>query len=366
MVYDPALGALSCPYCRGTQPISSEQIEAPEYAYDPDSDLCNAPDWGKEGEDRFVCSACGAETVCGSAAMTVSCPFCGSAYVREPDEGKSVIRPETMIPFQKTEKEAGERFSQWAKRRFFAPRRFRKETAAPKMRGVYVPHFTYDTSLLTRYQGEGGRTRTETYTVRVNGKNEIRTRTVTDWYPISGTEEQFTDDTPFCASRGIDKTLLNKIRPFSMKILHVYDPAYLAGFFAERYTVGLGEGFSSIRPQIERRMEEHIKSVRGYDTYRFMNYEHRFQKVTFKHILLPVWISSFRYGEKNYPFLVNGETGKVAGRAPVSFWRVLLAVLAGCAVIAAILLLAFFLSSGTGGYVELFREPETVPALLSV
>jgi hypothetical protein len=49
-------------------------------------------------------------------------------------------------------------------------------------------------------------------------------------------------------------------------------------------------------------------------------------------VLLPVWIASYRYREKSYRFLVNGVTGKVAGTAPVSAWKVAIAVLIGIAV----------------------------------
>ena len=49
--------------------------------------------------------------------------------------------------------------------------------------------------------------------------------------------------------------------------------------------------------------------------------------MTFKHTLLPVWIASYRYNNKVYNFMVNGETGRVQGEAPISWWKVALAVL---------------------------------------
>ncbi len=138
-----------------------------------------------------------------------------------------------------------------------------------------------------------------------------------------------------------DPALLGKIGPFSMKNLNVYNPAYLAGFFAERYTIGLKDGFSAVRPQIESRMEAGIRSSLGYDTYRMMSYHHTHRSVRFKHILLPVWLSSYRYGGKTYSFMVNGESGKIAGRAPISALKVALTVLAS---IAALVLLCFLIA----------------------
>ncbi|MBO7293616.1 MAG: hypothetical protein J6V07_06760, partial [Clostridia bacterium] len=188
--------------------------------------------------------------------------------------------------------------------------------------------------LLTSYRGEGGRRRVVTYTVRVNGKTQVRTRTVIDWYPVFGDRELYVDDAPFCASRNVDAKMLRKLGGYSTKVLRVYHPAYLAGFVAERYTLGLGEGFSRIRPGVEARMEGDIRSSLGYDTYRMMQYNHRYRAVTFKHILLPVWLSSYRYRGKVYRFMVNGESGRVAGQAPLSPLKVALAVLGGLTLLA--------------------------------
>jgi hypothetical protein len=207
------------------------------------------------------------------------------------------------------------------------------------MQGVYLPYFTFDSDLSTSFSGQGGRRRVVVYTVRVNGKTQTRTRTVIDWYPVAGTRSDYFDDAPVCAGGHADPELLKKLGPFSLKNLNVYDPAYLAGFFAERYTLGLSDGFLAVRPQIERRMEEGIRSSLGYDTYRMMSYHHTHNSVRFKHILLPVWLSSYRYGGKVYSFMVNGESGRIAGRAPISILKVALAVLASIAAVVLLFLM---------------------------
>ena len=127
-----------------------------------------------------------------------------------------------------------------------------------------------------------------------------------------------------------------------MKVLARYNPAYLAGFAAERYDVGVGEGFAEASPGMQNRMESHIRQSRGYDHYRSMRYDHRFSDVRFKHILLSVWLSSYTYRGKIYRFMVNGETGRVAGKAPVSPLKVLLACLLAAGAVALIALLVYF------------------------
>ena len=49
----------------------------------------------------------------------------------------------------------------------------------------------------------------------------------------------------------------------------------------------------------------------------------------FKHILLPIWLASYRYQDKVYRFLVNGQSGEVQGERPWSVWKITFAVLCG-------------------------------------
>lgn len=345
MSYSPAHGKLYCSYCQSEEEIESERKEAPEYLYFPDEDSYKAPVWEEYGQVVLTCPSCGADTVMGMAKVTATCPFCGSHYVTEAPKDKKVISPETLIPFRISEPAAHTSFTAWVKKQWLAPRKFKKAALSPEMRGIYVPHFTFDASLSTDFSGWGGERRVETYTVRVNGKTETRTRTKTVWYPVSGHRDLDFDNLPCPATRKVDRALLNKVGPFSLSVLNVYNPAYLAGFFAERYSVGLGEGFSEVKRVMENRMEAHIKASLGYDTYRDMHYNHRFSDVKFKHVLLPLWLAAYQYRGKSYQFMVNGETGKTAGHFPISALKVALLV-AGGILLAGLIIFAIMSSGG--------------------
>lgn len=344
MSFSPATGKLFCQYCQSEESIESVAHEAPEYLYFPDEDRYSAPAWEEYGQVVLTCPSCGADTVMSAARVTATCPFCSSHYVTEAPKDDTVISPETMIPFRIPEEQAHASFSAWVKKQWLAPRRFKKEALAPEMQGMYIPYFTFDASLSTDFSGWGGERRVETYTVRVNGKTETRTRTRIIWYPVSGHRHLDFDNLPCPATKKIDRRLLDKVGPYSLCVLNVYNPAYLAGFFAERYSVGLGEGFSEVRRVMEWRMQAHVEATLGYDTYRGMRYDHHFSDVKFKHILLPLWLSSYRYRNKFYQFMVNGETGKAAGKFPVSPLKVALLVAGGIALVGLIVL--FFMSMG--------------------
>ena len=345
MAFDPDTQALLCGQCGRTVPIPAPELEAPEYLYNPETDEYSAPDWDAVGGRTVACTGCGAKMVVDGASVTVRCPFCGGHYVVQQDAETRGILPETLMPFRISKKKAEGLFRQWARKRFWAPRDFQRTASLPEgISGVYLPFWTYDARLDTGYRGQGGRRYTVTRTRRVNGRTQTYTVTKIRWYPVSGFLTLTFDDRAACASTAVEPSLLQKLGAFSTKVLRRYHPAYLAGFSARRYDVGLGEGFAQVRPGMEREMQARIEAACGYDCYRNMEYDHRFSDVRFKHILLPVWMASYPYKQKIYRFLINGETGKAAGKSPVSPAKVLAAVGLGLLAAAALWLLLLHFS----------------------
>jgi hypothetical protein len=149
--------------------------------------------------------------------------------------------------------------------------------------------------------------------------------------------------------------MLESIEPFDTDNNLEYKPEYLAGFASERYSVGLNEAWDDARRDMARDIESdiyakvrreyhtsHVDSVRVYTDYR---------NVTYKYLLLPVWMSSFEYKGKNYRFMVNGRSGRVGGKYPVSPLRVAIAVLLG---LSAAALLAYLFMQGEADTAEVY------------
>jgi hypothetical protein len=92
-------------------------------------------------------------------------------------------------------------------------------------------------------------------------------------------------------------------------------------------------------------MDEHIAaSIRrdiGGDHQRIHSTDTRYDDITFKHVLLPLWISAYRYRDRSFRFLVNARTGEVCGERPYSAAKITLAVLAALILVAIAL---FFLN----------------------
>ena len=76
----------------------------------------------------------------------------------------------------------------------------------------------------------------------------------------------------------------------------------------------------------------------------------RIDDVTFKHVLLPVWVAAYKYRGQSYRFVVNGQTGKVQGERPWSWIKITLAVIAAAIVIGALAYGYVLVEEGGAGF----------------
>jgi len=67
----------------------------------------------------------------------------------------------------------------------------------------------------------------------------------------------------------------------------------------------------------------------GGDRQRIHDIDTAVGAVTFKHVLLPVWLAAYKYRGETYRFVVNGRTGRVQGERPWSAWKIAIAVVLG-------------------------------------
>ncbi len=288
------------------------------------------------GGSTVRCDSCGAETVI--SGQSDHCAFCGSPLVVAVEETGAVLVPESLLSFKLDKRTAKESYEKWVRKLWFAPNDVKKKAKAQGMDGVYLPYWTYDSETTTNYVGQRGEYYyvTESYTDS-EGKTKTRRVRKTRWYsPRPGRVHVSFDDVLICASESLPRKILRALEPWDLEELKPYDPGFLSGFLCERYKVDLQGGFKLAEERMKPEIRSTIKSDIGGDTQRIlvMNVSH--DDVTFKHLLLPVWLSSFRYKEKAYRFVVNARTGEVQGERPYSWIKITLAVLLGIAIIAVI------------------------------
>lgn len=332
MDFDPASGMLLCPYCGGTKEItqSPQETNAKELDFLSERTM-QSYDWGTE-KKTVICKSCGGESIYDALQTADVCPYCGSNQVMVEDAVET-ITPGGVCPFVITPEVAGNNFIKWLKRKIFCPRKAKKEAKSDSFKGVYIPYWTFDSDTRSDYTARYGIDRTYT-----DGKGN--TRTVTDWYSTSGDYLRFIDDQLVCASNRYDSSMLRSIEPYNTEDNKKYKPEYIAGFVSERYSIGLQDGWETAKNYIHNTLRSEItnKIYREChaDHVSGLNFSTEYDNIKYKYLLLPVWLSSFKYNGKLFRFMVNGETGKVGGKAPISALRVALAVLLGVAVVGAL------------------------------
>ncbi|MBN1580723.1 MAG: zinc ribbon domain-containing protein [Anaerolineae bacterium] len=317
--------------------------------------------WGTETK-TFKCRSCNAAVAVDPGVTATVCPFCGSHHVIAQEESAKLIQPESLIPFQIDQKTAIAKFRTWLGKGWFRPNEVKRiaNNADARVQGVYLPFWTFDAQTFSRWNAEAGYYYyvTERYTVTVNGRRETRTRQVRKvrWQPASGTHNEFFDDVLVYATRSVQERILQRIYPFDTKQLVPYRPQYLAGWRAEEYQIDLAEGWKMGQAIIDDRLRTACGSEVPGDTHRNLRVQTQFSNLTFKHVLLPVWIASYRFNNKVYNFMVNGKTGQVHGEAPISWWKVVLTVLIVLVLLACILIAMSLLGGLTGEEVSMIQH----------
>jgi len=338
MRFDPAQGKLICDFCGNEetlttphptlQPIRELDFRAAIDAKLPDSEI--------EVTRVTQCTNCGAQIEISRDVHATECPFCATPLVTDTGEHRH-IKPRGVMPFAMDEGAAKKAMTDWLGNLWFAPNGL-KEYARKgrRMQGIYVPFWTFDADTRSGYRGERGTVYYESRTVVRDGKRQTVQVQKVRWNGVSGRVARFFDDVLVLASRSLPKTFTDGLAPWDLSALTPYAPEFLAGFRAEGYQVPLEEGFVEARAIMDRVIERDVRFDIGGDRQRVHDVQTQLSDVTFKHVLLPVWLAAYKYNGKTYRFVVNGQSGRVQGERPWSKIKVTLAVIAGLIVAAAV------------------------------
>lgn len=357
--FDPAAHSLVCPYCGHAVVIEPDNKEVRERDYDGYLERIAGTESTIAGRSSQVsCPGCGAVILLQDDVATDRCPYCATHLENKPEAAEAMIPPEGILPFTVTLRQAIASFNEWISSRWFAPSGLYKLANLGLLSGMYVPFWTYDSMTYTHYTGQRGDDYTTTETVQVTnaqGETETRTQQVvrTRWTNVSGRVEHFFDDVLVCGSKSLAAWEVQQLSPWELTALEDFRAEYLSGFKTERYAVGLKEGFEHARAIMDGEIRRLCEHDIGGNHQRLDTVHTQHVGITFKHILLPVWLGAYRYQNKSFRVLVNARTGRVTGSRPYSALKITLFV----AAIVLTVLLAFliFRSMARGG--EPSRRP---------
>ena len=346
LVYMPGSTHLKCPYC-GTE--NDIPIDREDTSYLEEHDFLTAlekenrqqeDDTEAPAADVVKCMYCGATTTISERKTSDLCPYCGHPLAMQ-NMFKSKLNVQAVLPFMINADKAVLIYRKWLGSLWFAPNDFkRRATRGEAMKGIYMPYFTYDAATHTWYTGQRGDVYYVTTMVPVqqNGRTVMMPRQVPQirWTRVSGNVVVDFDDVLVPASHSVPMNIQDGLQPWQLNNLKPFRQEFLAGFVTETYQTPLKDGFDEAKGRMEPRIRNAITRDIGGDEQRIDSKKTEYSKITFKHILLPVWLSAYAYGGQTYRFSINAQTGEVSGDRPYSIWKIALAV------IAALILLALF------------------------
>ena len=294
VVYSPERHGMFCPFCESEH--SGERAE------------------GDRNGELTICPNCGGEVKVEAHTSATQCAYCDRYLIfNERVEGQ--YKPKMIIPFQLGKETCKKSIREKFKNCLFAPVDFLSEVRLNSMEGIYVPYWFFGYDVHCVFQGEGTR-------LQVWRSGDIE-YTETSFYAINRDMNICFKDIPVDASEAMPDDVMELVAPFNYNQFEIFQPEYMSGFYSEKYNmmpnVVEGRAKKLIEEDVGKLMRE---SYAGYGTVRtvYQDIQARNRETTYG--LLPVWKYIYHYKDKEYPFYVNGQTGKIVGTAPISTKKV--------------------------------------------
>lgn len=337
--YDAELQKLKCDYCGSVEDISRSNDEVVERDLKKVINQARLYSPEKNAQKVFDCQNCGAKFSVQASKVNVDCAFCGSKNVNEEAFEHNFIQPNGIAPFTVTFDQAHEKFKVWIKKGWFHPNKLKQIARADHIHGIYIPCWTYDAKSYSTWKGQAGYYYYVTQTYTENGQTKTRQVRKVRWVPKSGDFHNSFDDILVSASGGLKQPYMKGLEPFKLHDAINFNSELLVGWESEVYNIEVDQGYQTAKIEMDIRNRTKASIALGGDTQRFLSVNSKYSDQTFKLLLLPVWMASYTFKGKEYSFTVNGQTGKVYGKKPISAMKIIILIL----VIAAIAFTIYYL-----------------------
>ena len=313
LTFSPEKGKFVCEFC-----LSEFTRE--------DLDKTDAADKAKKAEEDaedycahmnvYRCPSCGAEIVADENTVADSCCYCHNPVILQ-GRMAGQMRPDRIVPFRIGRDGAKNAFLKWAKKRIFAPRDFSSAEQVDRMQGIYYPFWVTDADTDSTMTAHATRTRT--------WRQGDRIYTETSHFRVEREGEIHFEDLTTAALSDADKQMLEGILPYPSAELIPFEPSYLTGFVAKKRDIERKQLTGEVRDRMKKYASELLRNtVHGYATVVVENCDVRIFQSHWDYSLLPIWLLIYRGRKKDYTFALNGNTGKIYGKVPICWWKLLL------------------------------------------
>ena len=298
-IWDPALlQAQSIPE-NETEEKTPEELQKERFSFGATASL-DCP--------VYHCTACGAKLLINEVESATYCAYCGQPTVIF-DRIKQQKQPKYIIPFRVSKALAMKNVKDRLSIGSFIPKEIRN-VKPEHIRGIYIPYKLVDLSYkdVQIYNEPPSKKTTRVRRYLREGTAKFRNLTL-------DTSISFNDESA------------KRLEPYEMISLKPFKPVYLSGFYAdcsdEDPYITKKKAEKRARELFVYKMKQQLRQE-GVGSPILVSEDPKVNIEKMEDILLPAWFFVFRYRNKSYTIIVNGQTGKVVGTVPIDRKKVFL------------------------------------------
>lgn len=304
MAFDSTTGMLHCDSC-------GKNMNIEEMSGSKSSGKSNF----QEDEVReYHCNNCGAVLITDKDTAATTCSFCGAGVVLS-DRLSGSFTPSLVIPFTINKEQAQAAFKKWCKKGLLTPGDFMTADRIKSIAGMYVPFWLYDLNGLGT--ADATCTKVRTYT------RGDYIYTETDYYHVFRKVNLNYLKVPTDASEKMNDGMMDKLEPYHYQDLKDFKMPYLAGYLAEKYNYTDNDLFHRVESRAAGYVDTYLsQTINGYATTTYNRKDINIRKTRAEYALFPVWMLCYDYKKAEHTFAMNGQTGKIVGKPPLSAYKI--------------------------------------------
>lgn len=297
---------LFCPNCGAEAPTNDEASAATAAV-------------SRRATYNFQCVGCGASMSYDAQMQALRCPFCGSVELASRPDAK-ILAPQRVVPFRVEQAAAISAMHGYLQRGFFRPGDLSQQAAVVNMRPVYVPYWVFTAKTHTHWTAD---------------TNQTPPGARGDWYPMAGEHHGLHQGVLIGASGALTPAETAGLCPFDLGQGLPPEQVDLENITVEQFSVPRKYARPLAVGAIEAAEADACRRKYVQGSCRNLHVNVLIDGMNSEPVLVPVWIMAYRYRDRVFRFLVNGQSGRAVGQKPISWWRVALAVGIGLAAVAA-------------------------------
>lgn len=303
MAFDSKTGALSCSSCGNKENI------------DQFSDEYIITTFSEDEAKEYQCENCGAVVITEPETTATHCSFCGAAVVLG-DRLSGNLMPAKVIPFTISKDEARAAFKKWCNNGRLTPKGFMTADRIKGITGMYIPFWLYDLNSEAEITATGTKVRTYTRGDYIY--------TETKYFDVYRDLNLRHLKVPVDASEKMNDEMMDKLEPYDYSNLKEFKTPYLAGYLAEKYNYDEDDLYPRVKTKIKGYIDSYIQSTMGgYNRVTYKQKQINTTKRRSQYVLLPIWMVYYDFDKSEHTFAMNGQTGKIIGKPPISNQKVL-------------------------------------------